>query len=93
MNNRTLLPAVLAAIVLPLSAFADTETVDGIEWNYMVMEGENEVWVGNDGYFGESRRAVPTSTTGAITIPSRLGGHPVTCILTMRSATVAASSR
>ena len=45
MKNRPLLPAVLAALVLPLSAHADTETVDGIEWTYTVSGGKASVLV------------------------------------------------
>lgn len=54
---------------------AATETVDGIEWSYEVAEnGEAKIY--KEG--GES--AIPNTTTGAITIPSSLGGYPVTAI-------------
>ena len=52
---------------------AGTETVDGITWNYTVSGGEASI--GNTG-----SAAVPTSTTGEITIPATLGGCPVTSI-------------
>ena len=56
-------------------ALAATETVDGITWSYSVKNGEasieNEEWL---------MAAIPTSTSGAITIPSALGGYPVTRI-------------
>ena len=65
----------LASILLPLSAFADTQTVNGITWTYTVSSGKASV--GGGSY---SSPAVPTSTAGAITIPSRLGGYPVTSI-------------
>ena len=55
------------------SLFAATETVDGIKWTYTVSNGESEIRNGLSA-------AIPTSTTGAITIPSTLGGHPVTSI-------------
>lgn len=48
------------------SLIAETETVDGIEWNYSVSNGNATVTGG------------PTS--GAIAIPSLLGGYPVTSI-------------
>ena len=51
-----------------------TETVDGIEWSFYVADGEAEI---SKGGFGA---AIPTSTTGAITIPSTLGGRLVTSI-------------
>jgi len=52
-----------------------TETVDGIEWTFMVTNGESSV--GTD---SSSGRAIPWSTTGAILIPSTLGDCPVTSI-------------
>ena len=81
MNNRTLLPAVLATIILPLSALADTETVDGIEWTYTVSDGEASVgsYYYRNGYRNYNK-AIATSTSGAITIPATLGGYPVTRI-------------
>ena len=52
-----------------------TETVDGITWTYTI---ENEcASVGGGSY---SVTAVPKSTSGNITIPSSLGGKPVTNI-------------
>ena len=52
---------------------ADTEVVDGIEWNYTISGGEASV---GNGYSA----AISTSISGAITIPSTLGGYPVTSI-------------
>ena len=52
-----------------------TETVDGIEWSYEVAKnGEAKIYK----EVGES--AIPNTTTGAIAIPSSLGGYPVTAI-------------
>ena len=52
---------------------ADTEIVDGIEWNFTIS--------GWGAILGDgSVPAVPTSTTGAITIPTSLGDCPVTSI-------------
>ncbi len=78
MNNRTLLPAAIATIILPLSALAYsyTEIVDGIRWTYTLYGGE--ALVGSRDFL--NTWAVPTSTSGAITIPSTLGGYPVTDI-------------
>ena len=64
----------LAALLLASHAFADTETVDGIEWTYTVSNGEAKI------YKDYESAAIPTSTSGAITIPSTLGGYPVTSI-------------
>ena len=78
-----LLPLSLAALLLPLSSLAYgfyTQTVDGIEWTYTVSDGEAAV--GGDYFYfpSEDLQAIPTWTTGAITIPSTLGGCPVTSI-------------
>ena len=56
-------------------AFALTETVDGITWTYAVKDGYASVGVGSS-----SSTAVPSSTSGAIAIPSKLGGYNVTSI-------------
>ena len=50
------------------SLFAETETVNGVTWTYHVNDGKAEVY------------SIPNSTSGAITIPSTLGGYPVTSI-------------
>ena len=59
------------------SAWADTWTDPntGITWTYTVSNGKASLGGGSS-----SSTAVPTSTTGAITIPSSLGGCPVTGI-------------
>ena len=49
------------------TVFAEAETVDGIEWTYTVSDGKAEI--GRE-----------YSITGAITIPSTIGGYPVTSI-------------
>ncbi len=63
----------MSVYVLPLSA--DTATVNGITWTYTVSNGEASLGGGSS-----SSTAVPKSTTGTITIPSTLGGYPVTSI-------------
>ena len=48
-----------------------TETVNGMEWTYRVIDGE-AVLGGNN-----NARAIDTSTFGAITVPEMLGGRTV----------------
>ena len=67
------LPLALAALLLPLPTSAATQTVKGIKWTYYIYRGEAEI--GDD-----LLAAIPTSTSGAITIPTTLGGCPVTRI-------------
>ena len=55
------------------SAFADTCTVDGIKWTFTVSNGKASLGSG-------LTTAVPTSTTGSISIPTSLNGFPVTSI-------------
>ena len=66
------------ALACAWSAWADTwiDPDTGITWTYTVSDGKASL--GSGSYFGD--RAVPTATTGAITIPSTLGGKPVTGI-------------
>ena len=75
---KKLLSMLAASFALVLGAFGyDTETVDGITWYYTVSGGEATLgYYYNFGY----HPAISTSTTGAITIPSTLGGYPVTSI-------------
>ena len=65
--------AISFAALAVLGAWADTETVDGIEWTYRVVDGKAEIY---NGY----NAAIPTSTSGAIAIPSTLGDKTVTSI-------------
>lgn len=59
----------MAMVLLPLMALADiwTDPETGIEWGYTISDGQAEV--------GRSE-----GVTGAIIIPSMLGGSPVTSI-------------
>ena len=59
------------AIVCVQAATTYTETVDGIEWTYTVTNGKASVGGSS------SSTAIPKTTSGAITIPSTLGGYPV----------------
>ena len=56
-------------VLMPLMGLADKETVDGIEWTYTVKDGKARIEEG-----------LSQSATGSITIPSMLGGCPVTSI-------------
>ena len=58
-----------------MASFADTEVVDGIKWTYTVSNGKASVGGGS-----RDSAAVPMTTSGAISIPSALGGKPVTGI-------------
>ena len=68
---------------MAFSVMAREEMVDGINWTYTTSGGAATV---GDCYYSEDlskffgTRAVPQSTTGAISIPAKLGGCPVTGI-------------
>ena len=70
---KTLLAAVLATMTF--CAEADTETINGIKCIYSVKDGKASI---ESGWCLDP--AIPKSTSGAITIPSTLGGYPVTSI-------------
>lgn len=70
---RTLLCGLAIAFALP--ALAATETVNGISWTYTISNGKAELGSG-----ASYTPAIPASTRGTITIPSSLGGYPVTSI-------------
>ena len=55
-----------------------TETVDGIEWNYIVKDGKARIYNVKSYASGSGLiAAIPTDTSGAVIIPSMLGGYPV----------------
>ena len=60
-----------------LHSLAATETVNGITWTYTVSNGEVSIY-NNSAYSGLS--AIDESCKGSITVPSLLGGYPVTSI-------------
>ena len=66
---------IMALVLMPLMALADTEIVNGINWTFTISDGKATV-VSDD--WGEP--AVPWETVGTIEIPSTLGGCPVTSI-------------
>ena len=66
---------IVFVLLMALPIMGTTETVNGITWTYTVSNDEASLGGGSEYY-----TAVPTSTKGALTIPSRLGGYPVTSI-------------
>lgn len=64
---------VMLATTFAINAFAETETVDGYTWTYRIIDGGVEL---NGSYAG----AISPKPTGAVAIPSVLGGKPVICI-------------
>lgn len=75
LHIRKMCVCVVAVLFASISAFGLTATVDGIKWTYTVSNGNASVGGGTS-----STPAVSTSTSGAITIPSKLGGYSVTSI-------------
>ena len=67
--------AIYICFMISVISHADTEVVDGITWRYTISNGEASLGGGSS-----DSTAVPISTTGALTIPSMLGGKPVTSI-------------
>ena len=57
-----------------VSCVADTETVNGYTWTYHINGDTVEI---RGDYYIDTISPTPT---GAVTIPSALGGKPVTCI-------------
>ena len=63
--------AVATSAALPALAATWTDPSTGIEWTYRVISGEAEI------YSEWHKSAIPATTTGAVTVPSTLGGYPV----------------
>lgn len=61
------------ALSFPEGGFAATETVNGIKWTYTIYDGRATL-----GGTDCSPLALARTTAGAVSIPSRLGGRPVT---------------
>ena len=74
-SSKIKLFACFVACIAMRVLVADTENVDGITWNYTLSGDSVSIGGGTS-----SSTAVPTSTSGAITIPSTLGGKSVTSI-------------
>lgn len=77
LHNRGMGKVLVCAIMCAsfLSLLADTATINGNTWTYTISNGEASAGGGSS-----SSTAIPKSTEGAITIPSSLGGCPVTSI-------------
>ena len=69
--------AAVLAIVVSASAWSDTwtDSATGITWTYTAANGKAMV-----GAADGSVTAVPRGTSGAVTIPSTLGGSTVTSV-------------
>ena len=63
----------MSAVLAAWPLLADAETVNGITWTYKISGGKAEI-------FNNYNSAISSSTIGAITIPSTLGGYAVTRI-------------
>ncbi len=75
MKMTRLIPFCAAMLFAANAAFAATETVNGVEWTYSVSSGGATLGGGSS-----STPAIPKATSGAVEIPSELGGVPVTTI-------------
>ena len=75
---RKLYACAVAVLLATTSVLGDVATVDGIKWTYTVVNGSACVGVYNAS--SSASCAINTSTSGAITVPSSLGGHTVTRI-------------
>ncbi len=72
MKSVMKLAVVAAMATFAMRTHAYTEEVDGIVWNYVLSAGE--AYISGPSYSA----AIPVNTVGAITVPSSLGGCPVT---------------
>lgn len=71
----------LMLVLLPLMAWANKEVVNGIEWTYTIQDGEAVIESKSSYYYyAYYYAAIPSTTTGVVSIPSTLGGCPVTSI-------------
>ena len=72
--TKKLMMMLAATTVATFGARADTETVGGYTWTYRINGNTAEI------YYGFISAAISHKPTGAVTIPSTLGGKPVTSI-------------
>ena len=72
---KTMKVAILSAVVAmaAFGAWAETETVGGYTWTYQINDDTAEI-------FNNYSAAISPKPTGAVTIPSTLGGKVVTSI-------------
>lgn len=79
-----LLGFAILSVFCDFVANADTEMVGGIEWTYHVEDGKAIVGMSEEKIddwgnpYSSYTPAVPTDTAGAVVIPTKLGGCPVT---------------
>lgn len=78
MKKTILTPIIAVVLSIAGDAKPSTEIVDGIEWTYTILG--SEVTIGDIENNVGANHAIPSSTSGAIAIPSTLGGYPVTAI-------------
>ena len=77
MKRTNIIKSIFAAVAMAAtSTWADTETVGGYTWTYRINGDTAEIY----GYGMSPTSAISPSPTGAVTIPSTLGGRPVTRI-------------
>ena len=65
--------ALFAAVAVMFGAWADTKTINGYTWSYEIYDGTAEIC-------NYDSAAISPKPIGAVTIPSTLGGKPVTSI-------------
>ena len=71
---KRLMMVLVAVLFNVIGVSAATEVVDGVTWTYSVSNGKASVGIGS------WSSAIPVGTTGTLTIPTTLGGYPVTSI-------------
>jgi len=82
-STKAVRPALFSVLVAAVTqVLAYTENVNGIEWTYHVENGAAIVGdreLRNDGFgdYYAAVSAVPEDTSGAVKVPTRLGGCPV----------------
>ena len=69
-----------AAVAGAVGAWAATETVGGYTWTYRINGDTAKIYGTYNGYPPYYTPAISPSPTGTVTIPSTLGGKPVTSI-------------
>ncbi len=78
---KTKLMMMVAAVAVVFGAWADTATVGGYTWTYRINGDTAEIYGSrNSGSYYGYTPCVSPKPTGAVTIPSTLGGKPVTSI-------------
>ena len=83
---KTKLMLMAAAVAMAFGAWAATETVGGYTWTYRINGDTAEIY----GYITyKSYPAISPNPTGAVTIPSTLGGKPAMSIGSLHSTDVA----